>query len=206
MASNSTRGAAIGAASGAASGAMVGGPWGAAIGGVVGGVQGLMSGSAADEAEELAKEQAKFVQMQTDENVYQMRKQAQQQLGEATAVVGQSNIQMSGSSQRYVNELRASWQHDIGWTAWSGAQQAKFTRQQGQDVSSSIMTGLYTQQAGQLLTSAASYAAAGGFSPDTQMSPNATGSYMSTKGPSSSGNVMSNHINPANGPKLPSPV
>ena len=162
--SNQTKGGLTGAASGAAQGAMVGGAWGAVVGGVLGGLSGMMSGGAADDAERLAEMQAEFTEMETRENLRRMRLQAAQQVGQATAAVGASNLQMTGSSRRYVDEVRAQWNADQAWTAESGRIQARMQRRGGSAAASGVMTNLYASAASGLLSAGASYAKGGGFS------------------------------------------
>jgi hypothetical protein len=165
MASNATKGGVTGAASGAASGAMVAGPWGAVAGGIIGGIGGLMSGGAADDAEKLAEDQAKFIDMETTENVRRMRSAAEEQVGLSRATAYASNLQGgSGSSGKYTNKIRSQWAQDAAWTRESGRQRANIARQGGQNASSGIMNNMFLQQGSQLLSSAASFGAAGGFS------------------------------------------
>jgi hypothetical protein len=172
MASNATKGGATGAVSGAASGATAGaafGPWGAVAGGIIGGIgggiSGLMSGGAADDAEKLAEDQAKFIDMETTENVRRMRSAAEEQVGLSRATAYASNLQGgSGSSGKYTNKIRSQWAQDAAWTRESGRQRANIARQGGQNASSGIMNNMFLQQGSQLLSSAASFGAAGGFS------------------------------------------
>jgi hypothetical protein len=165
--SNQTRGAATGVATGAASGFMVGGPIGAVVGGVLGGISGALSGGAADDAEDLADMQAKFTRMETAENVRRMKETAEAQVGEAEAIVGASNLVMSGSSKNYINELRSQWSEDINWKRRSGWMTARMQREGGQVASEGIMNNLYAQQIATVGTAAVS--AYGGGSEMTQL-------------------------------------
>ena len=165
--SNQATGAATGAASGAAQGFAVGGPWGAAIGGAIGGIGGFLGGGAADDAKKLAKDQAKFMEMETAENVKRMRMAAQEQVGLSRATAYASGLQGdSGSSGRYTNKIRSQWESDIAWKKFSGKKQAEFTREGGAAASRGIMTNMFLKNAQTLMSAGAAYAAAGGFSPE----------------------------------------
>ena len=147
MASNASRGAFSGAASGAASGAMMTGtPWGAVIGGAIGGISGLLSGGAADDAKKLAKLQAKFTKIETKENLRRMRLQADRAIGGAVATVAASNLQLSGSSKKYINVMREQFSADQAWLRESSRLKQRMQRKGGQVASSGIMTNLYAQQ------------------------------------------------------------
>jgi hypothetical protein len=149
MASNATKGA--------ASGFMVAGPWGALAGGVIGGVSGLMSGGAADDAEKLGEMQAKFTRMETAENLRRMRLSAEDVLGGARASVAASNIQLSGSSKRYINNLSAQQSADQAWVSMSGRMSEEMAKEGGQVASSGVMSSMYAQQIGQLGSAAVGY-------------------------------------------------
>jgi hypothetical protein len=167
MASNQAKGALGGAASGASQGfaASGGNPWGAAVGGVIGGIGGLLGGGAADDAEKLAKDQAKFMEMETAENVRRMRMAAQEQVGLSRATAYASNLQGdSGSSGKYTNKIRSQWENDIAWKQYAGKKQAEFTREGGAAASSGIMTNMFLQNAQTALSAGATYAGQGGFS------------------------------------------
>jgi hypothetical protein len=186
MASNATKGGATGAVSGAASGAMVAGPWGALAGGLIGGIGGLMSGGAADDAEKLAEDQAKFIEMETTENVRRMRAAAEEQVGLSKATAYASNLQgSSGTSGKYTNKIRSQWAQDVAWSGETGRQRANIARQGGQTASQGIMSNMFLQQGSQLLSSAASFGAAGGFSKAATPNPNPQG--LSSMGPRPSG-------------------
>jgi hypothetical protein len=193
MASNATKGGATGAVSGAASGAMAGaafGPYGAIAGGILGGIggglSGLLGGGAADDAEKLAEDQAKFIEMETTENVRRMRAAAEEQVGLSKATAYASNLQgSSGTSGKYTNKIRSQWAQDVAWSGETGRQRANIARQGGQTASQGIMNNMFLQQGSQLLGSAASFGAAGGFSKTATPNPNPQG--LSSMGPRPSG-------------------
>ena len=118
--SNAARGGLTGAATGAAQGAMVGGPVGAVIGGVLGGISGIMSGSAADDAKKIGRMNKQLIDMQTDENVRRQKMQMEMEVGTAVAQVAQSDLLFTGSSKRYVNELKSQWMQDVAMTQREG--------------------------------------------------------------------------------------
>ncbi len=171
MASNASRGAATGVASGAATGFMQGGPWGAVIGGVIGGVSGLLGGGAADDAKKLAKLQAKFTKIETKENLRRMRLQADRAIGGAVATVAASNLQLSGSSKKYINVMREQFSADQAWLRESSRLKQRMQRKGGQVASSGIMTNMYAQQISSVASAALNtFDFGGGATP--QYSPN----------------------------------
>ena len=157
MASNKSKGFATGAATGAASGAMVGGVWGAAVGGIIGGISGLMSGGAADKAEKLAAMQIKYSKLETAENLRLMRMQAEQSIGYAEASVFASDLLLTGSSKSYITAMESNFISQQAWMKESARLQQRMMSKGGSAAASGIMKSLYTQQATQLGTSAASY-------------------------------------------------
>lgn len=154
--SNAGRGAVSGVASGAASGAMVAGPWGAVIGGVVGGISGALTGGAADDAEALAKIQAKFKKTETTENLRRMKLEAEHTLGTARAAVAASNLQMTGTSKKFVTVLEGQMAADRAWLKESSRIQERMIRKGGEAASSGIMTNLFASQIRQLGSAAVS--------------------------------------------------
>ena len=107
-----------GAIGGAARGASIGsafGPWGTAIGGAAGGVLGGLLGGGEDDAKELAKKQEEFIQQAYRENRRRAEMEMFQTLGTARAAVGGSNIQFSGSPQRYTQALESEYRRQMAW-------------------------------------------------------------------------------------------
>ena len=109
-------GAIGGAGKGAAAGAMVGGVPGAIVGGILGGIGGFLGGGGEKAAMELAKAQAEMADMETRENMRRQRFEMGQVVGRASGLVGASNLQMTGSSERYIGDLESQYLSDISWT------------------------------------------------------------------------------------------
>ena len=82
----------------------------------VGTVSSIAGGISADKkAKSAAKHQAKLTHAQRMEEIRMKVRAAQQQKGTAVAAVHSSNIQMSGSSQRYVNALDTENMREIAY-------------------------------------------------------------------------------------------
>lgn len=106
-------GAIGGAAQGAATGAQIGGPWGAVVGGVAGGLMGALGGGGEDDAMKLAERQAKIMLSVARENERRAQREKDRNVGAATAAIGASNVQFSGSSNRYRRALETEYSRTI---------------------------------------------------------------------------------------------
>jgi len=110
-----TSGALGGAAQGAATGFMVGGPWGAVIGAGIGGLAGLMGGGGEDEAKKLARRQVVLMRAQAKEQRRRDVAERDRSLGTARAAIAASNVQMSGSSARYVKAMEQEYGRQLSY-------------------------------------------------------------------------------------------
>jgi hypothetical protein len=85
-------------------------------------------GGGEDDAERLAEEQQKQIWFAFRENKRRMMQDMGMALGASKAAVGASNLQMSGSSKRYMDALRNDYTEVMAWDkqeARMNAQMAK---------------------------------------------------------------------------------
>jgi hypothetical protein len=84
--------------------------------------------SANKKAKKAAKQQAKLTGIMRDEEIRQKKRAAGQELGAARAGVYASNLQMSGSAKRYVNELNFENMREIAFAEYAKTQEQKAIR------------------------------------------------------------------------------
>lgn len=102
---------------------------------------------AKDAAKEAAKEQAKFTWGQRQEEIRQRKRAAEQQKGLARAGVYSSNLQMSGSSKRYVTGLDMENMREIAQARHAARQERKAIEAGAQGAGDQ----LFAQAAGDLI-------------------------------------------------------
>ena len=103
---------------------------GVQIGGaVLGGIGRRRGGKAAQSA---AMEQADLIRQTTAEAARRMEQQHNRVAGEATAGVHASGLEMSGTQEKYVTDLKAEQARELDWLKKAGEQQARSVEKGGQ--------------------------------------------------------------------------
>lgn len=99
---------------------------GIAVAGAASSVMGGLSGKAA--AEDAGKMQAKIIRQTAAENARRRELELQQKLGQITAGVGASNLQMSGSSSRYRDAFESNYRREMAWDKMKARMDARAAR------------------------------------------------------------------------------
>lgn len=103
------------AGQGAAIGSAFGAP-GAVIGGIAGGLAGgLFGDDAEDLADTLADAQIKEIDRAEAENRRRTLLEMSRDVGRSRAAIGASNLQFSGSPQRYTGQIAREYRHQLAW-------------------------------------------------------------------------------------------
>ena len=121
-----------GAAQGAAIGSKILPGWGTAIGAVAGGLLGAFSGGGESDAKKLAEEQARLIRKTGLENQRRAELEMEQVLGRTRAAIGASNLQFTGSSKSYYNELESQLRADISWEREQAMIEERIAKRGGQ--------------------------------------------------------------------------
>jgi hypothetical protein len=107
--------------------------------------------SANKKAKKAAKEQAKLTGIMRDEEIRMKKRSAKQQLGAARAGVYASNLQMSGSAKRYVNELDFENMREVAFAEYASKKEQEAIKAGAQGAGNA----LFAQAAGDALGYAA---------------------------------------------------
>ena len=140
----------------------------------------IMGGIGAKKAaKDAAKEQVKLTAIQREEERRQMIRAAKQELGAGRAAIGASNLQFSGSAQRYLNNLDFENMREIAQHRFMQKKEAEAIKAGAQGVG----TPFFAQAAGDAIGYAAQAYGNRALSAPSSVSNNATGSYMSDTSP-----------------------
>lgn len=169
MISSQTSGAIGGAAQVATIGSAFG-PWGTGIGAVLGGVAGSLFGGGEDEAKRLARLQARNIKLTSRENLRRMRREMTFGVGQSRAAIGGSNIQFSGSANRYLKEYETESLRQMGFESQRARMEAEAATYGGELAADNIQrSGIASMLTG--LGSAANAGVFGTYSKSTGYQP-----------------------------------
>lgn len=107
---------------------------------VVGGITSIAGGiSGKKAAEEAGKRQAAIVRATSLENQRRRKLDLAQQVGGITALVGASNLMMSGSSEQYRSAFESNINTEMRWDAQKARMDARFAEKTGQAAGQAAM-------------------------------------------------------------------
>jgi len=116
--------------------------WGAIAAAGISVASGLIGGASADKrAASAAKQQAKLTGARRDEEIRQTRTARAAEAGGIRAAIGASNLQLSGSSARYLRAAESEGRREIAWLERANQLEQRAIRKGAQGAGDALRIG-----------------------------------------------------------------